>query len=192
MDCELFSKEAKREDVGAIEGPNLYKSLSLISLSLLIYFHIIVLSIYYIFIKLSFSQIYLLWILFWKIWSQSNSPPLRLFIYTWANKLFWIILVFCFMMTWMIWLNIFIDIEILMISVFAYWSWIFQGVFPFVQRKLCQNFQVFIMHMFRGSFKVKTESLFNLLIGCFVIVKKREIVELLLILMIPKHSHLVY
>ena len=34
VDWELFSKEVKGEDVGAFEGPNLYKSLCLISLSL--------------------------------------------------------------------------------------------------------------------------------------------------------------
>ena len=61
-----------------------------------------------------------------------------------------------------------------------------------LQRKLRQNFQVFIMHMFRGSFKVKTKYLLNLLIGCFVIIKKGEIVESLLILMIPKYSCYVY
>ena len=63
------------------------------------------------------------------------------------------------------------------------------GDFFNFQRKLCPNFQVLIMHMFRGSFKVKTESFLNLLIGCFVIIKNEEIVEPLLILMIPKHSH---
>ena len=63
------------------------------------------------------------------------------------------------------------------------------GGFINFQRKLYPNFQVLIMYMFRGSFKVKTESFLNLLIGCFVIIKKGEIVEPLLILMIPKHSH---
>ena len=50
------------------------------------------------------------------------------------------------------------------------------GLFTF-QRKLCQNFQVFIMHMFRGSFKVKTKSLLNLLIRCFVIIKKGRLLN---------------
>ena len=63
------------------------------------------------------------------------------------------------------------------------------GGFLNFQRKLCPNFQILIMHMFRRSFKVKTKSFLNLLIGCFVIIKKWEIVEPLLILMIPKHSH---
>ena len=63
------------------------------------------------------------------------------------------------------------------------------GSFLTFQRKLCENFQVFIMHMFRGSFKVKTKSFLNLLIGYFVIIKKKEIVEPMLILIIPKHLH---
>ena len=138
--------------------------MSLISLSLLIYFHIIVLSISYIFIKLSFSQIYLLWILFWKIWSQSNSPPLRLFIYTWANKLFWIILVFCFMMTWMIWLNDMVEN--------LYWYWDINDIcvcllglnisrgFPFVQRKLCQIFKFSSCICLGGVLKLKLNLIF--------------------------------
>ena len=88
MDWELFSKKAKREDVGAFEGSNIYKSLCLISLSLTpLISHIIVLSISYIhslnchFPNCIYCEFYL-----GRIWSQSNSFPLGLFIYYWVNN----------------------------------------------------------------------------------------------------------
>ena len=50
MDWKLFSKKAKGDDVGAIEGSNLFKSLCLIFLSFtLLLSHIIMLSISYIY-----------------------------------------------------------------------------------------------------------------------------------------------
>ena len=83
-----------------------------------------------------------------------------------------------------------VDIDIgVYLELIMYNAYNVLGGFLNFQRKLYPNFQVLIMHMFSGSFKVKTESFLNLLIGCFVIIKKGEIVEPLLILMVPKHSH---
>ena len=99
-------------------------------------------------------------------------------LYRWLEVMVW------YLYGWKLWLILVFTLKCLVYNI--------SGGFLTFQRKLYQNFQVFIMHMFRGSIKVKTESLLNLLIGCFVIIKKGEIVEPLLILMIPKHSHFVY
>ena len=78
---------------------------------------------------------------------------------------------------WKFWLLILmlaiVDIDIgVYLELIMYNVYNISGGFLNFQRKLCLNFQVLIMHVIRGSFKVKTESFFNLLIGCFVIIKK--------------------
>ena len=85
---ETLGKEAKGDDVVAFEeGPNLYKSFCLNSLSFTpLFSYIIVHSFSYIyslychFPKCIYCEFYLR-----RIWSLSNSPLLGLFIYTWAN-----------------------------------------------------------------------------------------------------------
>ena len=93
---------------------------------------------------------------------------------------------------WKTSLNWMIMFEFLLFE-YCWYDWFyFSGGFLNFQRKLCPNFQLFIMYMFRGSFLSFIESLLESLIGCFVIIKKGKIVEPLLILMIPKHSCYVY
>ena len=60
----------------------------------------------------------------------------------WIDKMFEMFEHFCW------WLNI--------VDIFAF---VYQGVFLNFQRKLCPNFQFFIMHMFRGSLLSFIESL---------------------------------
>ena len=113
MDWELFSKEAKGDAVSSIEGPNLYKSLCLISLSLTLLFHIIVLSIYYIYsLNCHFSNRIYCEFYLGRIWSQSNSPILGLFIYTWANNWYQSLNAFCSSnnLKVILWVNIFVQV----------------------------------------------------------------------------------